>query len=248
MKIRQPGASRAPSSRRAISCRSSSSSSSRRTRSRSSPALLVDQIGLAAHDQHRAPRMVLAPRREPRRDQLGGGVVERLLALADLAGAARASASPSVIPDRRALTKLATSLSAAGAGPRHRAARSGSRRCRRSPTSTASARPGVERDEIELLEAQLLLRRHHHPGAGRQPGQRRRGRRQRLLDRLVAVDLRLDRRPLARVGQRGLHDPVDEQPAARSRSAPARPTCADGSAARAPRAPASLRGSRPATG
>ena len=132
-------------------------------------------------------------------------------ALADLARAARASASPRVMPDKRALTKLATSLSAAGAGSRVErddaildaavgADQHGQRAAR------------VERHEIQLLEADFLLRRHHHPGAGRQARQRRRGRRQRLLDRLVAVDLRLDRRPLARVGQRGLHDPVDEQP------------------------------------
>ena len=83
MKIRQPGASRALSSRRAISC-----------------ALLelveqpphplevfgrgvVDEVRLAADDQHRTARMILAPGGKPRRDQLGGGGVDRFLALAD---------------------------------------------------------------------------------------------------------------------------------------------------------------------
>ena len=41
---------------------------------------LVDQIGLAAHDQHRAAVLVLGPVGEARRDQLGRGAVDRLLA------------------------------------------------------------------------------------------------------------------------------------------------------------------------
>ena len=45
---------------------------------------LVDQIGLAAHDQHRPLRMVLAPVGEAARDQLGRGGVERLPAARDL--------------------------------------------------------------------------------------------------------------------------------------------------------------------
>ena len=61
MKIFIPCPSRALSSRRAISSLSSSSSSSWRTRSRSAAARGVDQIGLAADDQHRPLRAVLAP-------------------------------------------------------------------------------------------------------------------------------------------------------------------------------------------
>ena len=41
------------------------------------------QIGLAADDQHRAAGMILAPGGEARSDQLGGGGVDRFLALAD---------------------------------------------------------------------------------------------------------------------------------------------------------------------
>ncbi len=84
MKMRHPGASRALSSRRAISCASSSSSSSLRTRSRSAAARLVDEVGLAANDQHGPPGMILAPGGEARSDQLGRGCVDRFLALADL--------------------------------------------------------------------------------------------------------------------------------------------------------------------
>ena len=53
---------------------------------------LVDQVGLAADDQHRPLRRVLAPGGEARCDQLGGGGVDRLAPLGDF-GASRASAS-----------------------------------------------------------------------------------------------------------------------------------------------------------
>ena len=64
----------------------------------------VDQIGLAAHDQHRALGMILAPVREPARDQLGGGGVDALRRRSAISARSRASASASVRPDSRALT------------------------------------------------------------------------------------------------------------------------------------------------
>ena len=79
------------------------------------------------------------------------------------------------------------------------------------PTSTASARVPFSWHEIELLEAQLALRSEHDAGRLAQPGQRRRGGRERVLDRLVADDLPFDLAPFARIGRRGLHDAVDEQ-------------------------------------
>ena len=84
MKIRHPGASRALSSRRAISCASSSSSSSRRTRSRSSAAASSSRLAW--------PRTISTGRRawswlhaaRPDGDQLRRGGVDRFLALANL--------------------------------------------------------------------------------------------------------------------------------------------------------------------
>ena len=51
----------------------------------------VDQVRLAADDQHRPPRMIVTPCGKTARDQLGGGGVDELLALADLGSEARFS-------------------------------------------------------------------------------------------------------------------------------------------------------------
>ena len=69
----------------------------------------------------------------------------------------------------------------------------------------------AQRHEVQLLERQLALRREDHAGRLAEPGERRRSRRERILDRLVADDLPLDLAPLARIGRGRLHDPVDEQ-------------------------------------
>ena len=69
----------------------------------------------------------------------------------------------------------------------------------------------AQRHEVQLLEPQLALRRQHDARRLAEAGQRRRRRRKRILDRLVAGDLPLDLAPLARVRRRRLHDPVDEQ-------------------------------------
>ena len=195
--MRQPGASRAPSSRRAISWRSSSSSSSRRTRSRSSAA--SSSIRLAW------PRTISTGRRawswvqaaRPDGDQLGRGGVDRLLALADLGAqprlglGQRQAGQPRVdeiadLVERAGADALRPELDhaildAAVGADQHR------QRARRASGT-----------KLSCLSRSSLLRREHHAGAGRQARQRRRGRRQRILDRLVALDLALDSRPLAR--------------------------------------------------
>ena len=84
MKIRQPGASRALSSRRAISCAILKLVEQPPNAVQILRRSLVDQIGLAANDQHRPARMVLAPRGKARSDQLRRCRVDRFLALADL--------------------------------------------------------------------------------------------------------------------------------------------------------------------
>ena len=83
MKIRQPGASRAPSSRRAISCGFLELVEQLADALEVLGGGLVDQVRLAADDQHRAAGMVLAPGGKARGDQLGRGGVDRFLALAD---------------------------------------------------------------------------------------------------------------------------------------------------------------------
>src|SRR4029079_17715582 len=44
----------------------------------------IDQVRVSAHDQHRTPGMVLAPGSKAGGYELGGGRIDRLLALADL--------------------------------------------------------------------------------------------------------------------------------------------------------------------
>jgi hypothetical protein len=80
------------------------------------------------------------------------------------------------------------------------------------PTSTASARCGDKWDQAELPQPKLLLRGKDDARRMAETRQRRRSGRERILDRLVAADLPLDLGALARVGSRGLHDAVDEQP------------------------------------
>ena len=212
MKIRQPGASRAPSSKRTISCRSSSSSSSRRTRSRSSPRAFVDQIGLPAHDQHRAPALVLAPGREPRGDQLAAAWSNASLRWRDLLRSIALRLAQRHARQAR-IDEIGDLAGALRRRSRGRAARHGSRRCRRSPTSTASARPGSSATKLSCLRRiSRFGAMHHARRTDDRPGQRRGGRGERLLDRLVAVDL-APRSPRARAHRAAsLHDAVDEQP------------------------------------
>ena len=140
--------------------------------------------------------MVLAPGGEARGDQLGGGGVDRLLALADFGAEPRLGFGERQ-PGRRALTKLLTSPSAAALVPRVE---------RDDAVLDAAVGPDQHRQrparrsgtKLNCLSRSSLLRREDDAGAGRQAGQRRRRGRQRLLDRLVADDLALDPAPLAR--------------------------------------------------
>ena len=155
MKIRQPGASRAPSSSRAISCAvlelveqppHAVEVLGRRRRRSDWPGRGRSAPG-AAHgpgSRRRGPKRPARPRRR------------RSLPCAR--GSRRAAAlrpRPSVRPDRRALMKLLTSVE------RRRASCPPSSETMRfstlpsAPTSTASARVVAQRHEVELLEAQL---------------------------------------------------------------------------------------------
>ena len=135
--------------------------------------------------------MVLAPGGEARGDQLGRGGVDRFLAVADFGAQPRfgfgqrqarqagvdeiADLARAPPPSCPASSETIAVLDAAVGADQHR------------------QRAGVaQRHEVELLEPQLPLRREHHAGAWRQARQRRRGRRERILDRLVADDLPLD--------------------------------------------------------
>jgi len=69
----------------------------------------------------------------------------------------------------------------------------------------------AEGHEAQLPEPQLSLRSKDHARRLAEARKSRRGRRQRIFDRLVADDLPLDFAPLAGIGRRGLHDAVDEK-------------------------------------
>ena len=62
----------------------------------------VEQVGLAAHDQHRAACGILAPHRQPALDQVAAGAIELRAARGDLP-AHRRAASASVRPASRAV-------------------------------------------------------------------------------------------------------------------------------------------------
>ena len=213
MKIRHPCPSRAPSSSRAISCRSSSSSSSRRTRSRSAAALFVDQVGLAADDQHRALGLVLAPVGKARRDQLGGGGVERFAALADFGAQPRLGLGQGQAGQAR-VDEIADFGERDRAGPGGQRRRRDSRRCRRSrPAPPARGRARAARNSAACRRSSLF-------GASTTPAQADRPdsvadrRRQRLLDRLVAFDLR----PRSRRARAGRGSALCMIPSTNSRS------------------------------
>ena len=146
---------------------SSSSSSSWRTRSRSAAALVVDQIGLAAHDQHRPPRMVLGPEREAR-------ATSSAAASSSAAWRSRISvAQPRLRLGQGQAGKARADIIAdlgerRGAGPAGGETIPGSRRCRRRRPPPPA--PGAaQRHEGELLQRRLLLRHQHDAGAGDRP-------------------------------------------------------------------------------
>ena len=168
-----PSPSRALSSRRAISCLSSSSSSSWRTRSRSAAAVSSMQIGLAAHDQHRAAaRRPRSRPRGPRATSVAAALVERCAPVA-ISRASRACASASVRPDEtrgddNCRPRPARRRWSPGASSTTRFSTLPS-----APTSTASAAVGDSGTKPSCAQPQLALRHQDQPGAGRQARQQR---------------------------------------------------------------------------
>ena len=159
-------------------------------------ALFVDQVGLAAHDQHRALRLVDAPVGKPRRDQLGGGDVERGAALADLGPQPRLGLAQRQPRQPRAdiIADLGSAIALVPAG----SATTRFSTLPSAPTSTASARSGASGTKLNWRRRSSLLGASTTPGAGRQPRQRRHRRAERFLDR--AVLRARPRSPRARAG------------------------------------------------
>ena len=102
----------------------------------------VDQVGLAAHDQHRAPRMVLAPGARP--DATSSAAARSIASRRSrISARSRASASASVSPARPRIDEIADLGRGAAAVTRPQATTRFSTLPSR-PTSTASARVGAQ--------------------------------------------------------------------------------------------------------
>ena len=158
----------------------------------------VDQVRVAAHDQHRTPRMVLrstprAPMRPAR-----AAAASTAPCRSRISARSRASASASVRPGQARVDEVADLGQRGGAGPVEQ---------RRYPVLDTA----VERRQAPRARGCCSVGRSSAgaavssrfgarttPAAWLKPRKRRRRRRQRILDRLVANDLPLDLAALAR--------------------------------------------------
>ena len=246
MRVASP--SRAPSSRRAISCLPSSSSSNWRTRSRSAAACGVDQIGLPAHDQHRARRAVLAPHRKTALDQRARRAVERGAFRADLALQPLARLAERQARRASRSDNCAASSSAPGVRPRRQLDDAVLDRSVLADQHRQRL-PSRQRHEADLAQRRLAPAA-PAPGPRRPTGRTapqwsrrsppRPGRRR--------PPLRLDRGAFLGASAPSPASSRRRTGAGRFRSASARRWCAARRAAQPPPDPASRCGSRPATG
>ena len=174
MKMRVACASPARSSNSAISAWPSSWSKQLAHPVQVGDRLVVQQIGLAAHDQHRPVGPVAAPHRQTVGHQLRRRPVDLDARARQIADQACPPPPRSVRPDSRSVTKLAARSIACALKP----GRTRQHAVLHRPVGVddhGERLVGGQRHQAELAHAHLPPGHEHQPGARRQARQHRRG-------------------------------------------------------------------------